>query len=135
MKQTSNEECRAVRLVNPLRGDAEIKMDDELLESIEEHIMMEFAYAYTNIDPLIETSKLPIKLKYALQWPYKQVEVSFKHMWQHARENFIEGSWMLWHDNYGLSKTELRKALNKKKWLIRFELANMLFCPERELIL
>lgn len=114
---------------------AEDELYNKLRESIEEHVMTEFAYQYTNIDPLIETDKLPIKLKYALRWPQEQVEASFKRLWQHARENFIEGSWRFWHDDYGIKKTDLRKRLNRMKWVINFELTSMLFCSESELIL
>lgn len=111
----------------------EADFETKLLESIAEHVMTEFAYQYTNIDPLIETDKLPIKLKYVLRWSQEQVEASFRKLWQHARENFIEGSWMFWHDDYGIKKTELRKRLNRAKATIEFNLACTLGCSESEL--
>lgn len=109
-------------------------VNHELVESFKEHIMIEFAYAYTNIDPLIETSKIPIKLKWALQATKPEIATKFNTLWPHALESFLEGCATMWEDDYGITKVALKARLNKLEPEIRKVVVADIACSKMELI-
>ena len=112
----------------------EEQIDKKLIDSMVEHILMDFAYAYTNIDPLVGTKKLPVKLKWALQSLKPEVIAKFNVIWPHSLTTFLDGCATLWEDDFGIPRIALKKLLNELEPVIKDKLVKGVACDKKELI-